>query len=573
MERKTDIEQEMFRNLSLEILKILSISPEELIENLENDFYKNNRGVLENLKIVFNTKGDVNVNNGKFKKILELLRDKGLSSAVTSLDVSFGFLTELNGIEQLTALIELNVSYNRLTTLAGIEQLKALTRLDVDHNQLKTLMGIAKLKGLIYLHVNHNQLTTLAGIEHLSRLKILDVSNNQLERLPVTLCNRVDLKLNVDANPLQTGTPTTLIELELQLLKLRQAYHRRNEISDLIAKTVPELRDINGIIVECIVEYDDLEPSPDVEQKIVKHEDSLHFMLKNLSKEELAVLDPEIQKEVDELDRIESLHEAMKDCDIRAFKNCLFEAIHLSTNLDTKTGNAGDTLLHAAAPNNFRVFTTLLLASGANPNLMNTNGDTPVAIAAINGRHEILAVYQEFTVFASLNARHHNAALKEITPETLKAAVLIYKAAESKNPNNAELKEVRKILDIMLQDLGLLWNATLGLLLWNATKVQKILAKDPAIDLPVKFNEMRLLNAAIIRDNKKIVKLFLKASENPNVSKNHIVKENIKLFPKASSHQKASENPPLSLMMWRMRPMRKKPSEYHTLNRKPRVFK
>ena len=224
MERKTDIEQKILRNLSLEILKILSISPEELIENLENDFYKNNRGVLENLKIVFNTKGDVNVNNGKFKKILALLRDKGLSSAVTSLDVSFGFLTELNGIEQLTALIELNVSYNRLTTLAGIEQLKALTRLDVDHNQLttlagieklkaltrldvdhnqlKTLMGIAKLKGLIYLHVNHNQLTTLAGIEHLSRLKILDVSNNQLERLPVTLCNCVNLKLDVGANPL-----------------------------------------------------------------------------------------------------------------------------------------------------------------------------------------------------------------------------------------------------------------------------------------------------------------------------------------------------------------------------------
>ena len=410
----------------------------------------------------------------------------------------------------------------------------------------------------------------------MSRLKILNVSNNQLERLPVTLCNCVNLKLDVGANPLQTGTPTTLREFKLQLLKLQQAYHRRNEISDLIAKTVPELRDINGIIVECIVEciveYDDLEPSPDVEQKIVKHEDSLHFMLKNLSKEELAVLDPEIQKEVDELDRIESLHEAMKGCDIEAFKNCLFEAIDPSTNLDTKTGNAGDTLLHAAALNNFCIFTTLLLKNGANPNLMNTNGYTPLAIAAINGRHEILAVYQEFTVFASLNARHHNAALKEITPETLKAAVLIYKAAESKNPNNAEFKEVRKILDIMLQDLGLLWNATLGLLLWNATKVQKILAKDPAIDLPVKFNEMRLLNAAIIRDNKKLVKLLLKASENPNVSKNHIVKENIKLFPKASSHQKASENPPLSLMMWRMRPMRKKPSEYHTLNRKPRVF-
>ncbi|OBP16513.1 hypothetical protein A5320_03665 [Rheinheimera sp. SA_1] len=103
-----------------------------------------------------------------------------LSSQLTSLDLSgCKLLTNLSGIEQLTALTKLDVSFcEALASLAGIEQLTALTKLDASFcKALTSLEGIGQLTALTELEVSWCEaLTRLAGIEHLKALAELNVS-------------------------------------------------------------------------------------------------------------------------------------------------------------------------------------------------------------------------------------------------------------------------------------------------------------------------------------------------------------------------------------------------------------
>jgi Leucine-rich repeat (LRR) protein len=447
-------------------------------------------------------------------------------TALTSLGFSGNQLTTLAGIERLTALTSLSVNNNSLTELACIEYLTALTSLNVNNNQLTTLAGLEHLTALTTLWVSHNQLTTLAGIERLTALASLDVMFNKLTKLPISLGNCAALNfLHVVGNPLQAGTPSTIEELKAQFFKLHQVYRRQIEISGLLNENVSAFANMSAFpseVSQIMFSYDSDSIANNAE-------------LKNLSEEELALLQESLSttedkvtktpKKVDALKAITDLHEAIKDNNLEAFQKLIFKAQKLSINLDTKIGDANYTLLHVAAFNNEPEFTRLLLENGANPNKTDRNGYTPVATAVVRGNHDVLAAYQQHPAQAG------QALLVPITPETWKIAAIKYETIKEENPNGEmNYKEMREILNAVLQSLGIVLeqpenqniNVQLKLfaciLIKDAVNLKKLLDENPTIDLNVAVKGTRLLHAATAQNDEEIVKLLLEAGANPNIT-------------------------------------------------------
>ena len=103
-------------------------------------------------------------------------------NAVTSIDVRYMEISDLAGIEHLTALVSLDCSYNQLTAL-DVSKNTALTELQCGDNQLTTL-DVAKNTALTVLDCSHNQLTALDMSRNMA-LTELHCSGNQLTTLDV----------------------------------------------------------------------------------------------------------------------------------------------------------------------------------------------------------------------------------------------------------------------------------------------------------------------------------------------------------------------------------------------------
>lgn len=100
--------------------------------------------------------------------------------SVTTLDLSGGYIQNLDGLQYFTNLTELDLSNNELTDLSPIAGLTKLEILDVSGQYLNSLTPIASLKNLRELNVSDNELSSLSSISNLASLQKLDVSGNNL---------------------------------------------------------------------------------------------------------------------------------------------------------------------------------------------------------------------------------------------------------------------------------------------------------------------------------------------------------------------------------------------------------
>lgn len=133
--------------------------------------------------------------------------------------LSFG-LSDLSGLEHLTALKELNIAGNQLQNLQGIEHLKNLELLNLTANRLTTLRGIRHLKKLKYLFVRDNRLKNLSEIQHLKQLEGLDcIHNNNLRSIGKLLQNRTLQELYI--YDFKSTIKAEVEELQQQLPKLK----------------------------------------------------------------------------------------------------------------------------------------------------------------------------------------------------------------------------------------------------------------------------------------------------------------------------------------------------------------
>lgn len=144
---------------------------------------------------------------------------EGLSN-LTTLDLSENSLTTLTLPEGLNSLTTLDLSYNwlRLTNYTLPEGLSNLTTLHLDHNRLRSLSLPASLANLTWLNLEKNLLTEFPHIGNPSRLTILDLAQNQLE--VVTLPEGFDslASLRLVSNPLkQVEVPVSMDLAEIRL--------------------------------------------------------------------------------------------------------------------------------------------------------------------------------------------------------------------------------------------------------------------------------------------------------------------------------------------------------------------
>ena len=103
--------------------------------------------------------------------------------AVTRIDVSYGGIRSLTGIEHFTALESLTCDKNQLTAL-DVSKNTALESLTCDNNQL-TALDVSKNTALQVLRCNNNKLTSL-DVSQDTALTYLSCYNNALTALDVS---------------------------------------------------------------------------------------------------------------------------------------------------------------------------------------------------------------------------------------------------------------------------------------------------------------------------------------------------------------------------------------------------
>ncbi|MBU3172760.1 Ig-like domain-containing protein [Clostridium estertheticum] len=164
---------------------------------------------------------DENFRNKVYGKIGKTSPEPILYSDVKKLkelNVGYGYISNLSGIEYFTALNTLYCHDNQLTTL-DVSKNMALSRLDCGFNQLKTL-DVTKNTELTDLDCEHNKLTSL--VTKNTALTDLDCIGNQLTTLDVSK-NTALSQLKCEYNQLTTldiTKNTALYVLECEFNKL-----------------------------------------------------------------------------------------------------------------------------------------------------------------------------------------------------------------------------------------------------------------------------------------------------------------------------------------------------------------
>lgn len=121
-------------------------------------------------------------------------------------------------IGELTKLDFLSLSNNEISAIPStIGNLVNLEQLDLSYNDIVSLPNsIGNLEKLEYLHLNYNRLKELPDtVGNLKKLRYLNVSGNDLRVLPISLGSLENLLyLDAEENPLESGTPQTLEQLQ-----------------------------------------------------------------------------------------------------------------------------------------------------------------------------------------------------------------------------------------------------------------------------------------------------------------------------------------------------------------------
>ena len=152
--------------------------------------------------------------NSRFDKLpkSELLR-------VTSLDLHYSHINDLEPLAGLTQLTGLDLGDNQLTDVTGLEKLTQLKTLILDGNQLTNVKGLENLTNLTELDLSSNKLTDVKGLKKLTNLEYLDLRYNNITDISA-LTGLTKLKrILLGGQPAYTGT----FYSKAQLVKLQKA--------------------------------------------------------------------------------------------------------------------------------------------------------------------------------------------------------------------------------------------------------------------------------------------------------------------------------------------------------------
>jgi len=168
------------KSLDLSLLKLTEIPHEinELVWLEELDLDSNEISEIEGLeKLTALTELSLFCNQiSEIKGLEELTALKGLV-------LSSNKISEIKGLEKLSALKTLVLSSNQISEIKGLEKLTALTTLSLDSNQISELKGLEKLTALTELYLSSNQINEIKGLEELTALTGLYLNSNQISEI------------------------------------------------------------------------------------------------------------------------------------------------------------------------------------------------------------------------------------------------------------------------------------------------------------------------------------------------------------------------------------------------------
>lgn len=218
----------------------MQITAKNLIKKL------NNSVILEELKIT-------ELDDTQFQTILDLIKQKKLSHAILSLDISCNRLTVLpQNIGNLVSLKILNISNNQLAELPdSLKKCTELQALCMAKNYLKSLPEkIGNFKALLKLDLSQNQLSELpASIGSCPVLEWLNIGNNKLTELPPNIGECTELKwLNIGNE--QSMFPIPLSEAFNQLTTLPESIGNCKKLQ-MLDVSYNQLIELPASIVKC----------------------------------------------------------------------------------------------------------------------------------------------------------------------------------------------------------------------------------------------------------------------------------------------------------------------------------
>lgn len=110
-------------------------------------------------------------------------------------------ITNLGGLECLTALSELDIQNNRVVDLMPLITLKSLKVLNLEHNRVADISPLANLSSLQTIYLSYNEVVDLRPLTELSSLTTLYLNNNRIiDTLPLEELKALD-SLYLSSNP------------------------------------------------------------------------------------------------------------------------------------------------------------------------------------------------------------------------------------------------------------------------------------------------------------------------------------------------------------------------------------
>lgn len=202
------------------------------------------------------------------------------SNRLTSLDLNYNYLTNVDILKNLTNLTSLYLGGNNLSNLDSIKDLINLTTLNSAANDLINVDFLKNLTHLTFLNLSGNNLKTCDSIKNLTKLTSLHLSNNDLSTVDFLkdLTNLTSLDLNynnlTNVDILRNLTNLTSLDLgynqlsnvdflkeltNLTLLNLnRNKLKNINFLKYLTNLTILDLRYNNLTSVNCLLELKNL---------------------------------------------------------------------------------------------------------------------------------------------------------------------------------------------------------------------------------------------------------------------------------------------------------------------------
>lgn len=153
---------------SLEALKMLDLSYNQIkdIEGLASlkslhEIYLSHNHIrwikgLSSLK----TLKKIYISHNKITEINEEIKKLGALKSLSMLDLSFNFITEIEGLTYLKSLETLELSFNEITDIKGLDSLKALTKVNLSNNSIADIqqLGFVLENQDLFLNVFNNPL-------------------------------------------------------------------------------------------------------------------------------------------------------------------------------------------------------------------------------------------------------------------------------------------------------------------------------------------------------------------------------------------------------------------------------